>query len=99
MNLKKNQIYNIRPISTSTRWFVCVFFSEAGGILSAAAADEEQTFQPGRARHDFHLHRFLEYGLDTKTHLVTPPSEEFGVFFHSTDTFFCVFVFRLSTCA
>lgn len=44
---------------------VCVCVSEAGSVLPAAAADEEQTFQPGRARHDFHFHRHLEYGLDT----------------------------------
>lgn len=49
---------------------VCVCVSEAGGVLPAAAADEEQTFQPRRARHDLHLHRHLEYGLDTRTHII-----------------------------
>jgi len=39
-----------------------VCLSEAGGLLSAAAAHEEQTFQPRRAGHDLHLHRLLEYG-------------------------------------
>lgn len=50
----------------------CVCASEAGSILPATAADEEQTFQPGRTRHDFHFHRDLEYGLDKHTHVIRP---------------------------
>lgn len=49
----------------SIHYLMCMCVSEEGSILPAVAADEEQTFQPGWARHDFYFHRHLEYGLDT----------------------------------
>lgn len=62
-----------------------MYISEAGGVLPAAAADEEQTFQPRRARHDLSLHRHLEYGLDTHIILYHYSVLRFVFYVHSRE--------------